>query len=90
MYAGRCIGAFDRKKREHVIRYMTRPPIPDKRLSFTGNGDVLLELKRPWANGTTHMRFTGTELIERLVSLVPPPRLNLTRYHGLWCAQHKP
>jgi len=61
LFAGKCISASDRKKREHVIRYMARPPLPDKYLSWTENGDVLLQLKRPWRSGTTHVRFTGTE-----------------------------
>jgi hypothetical protein len=86
LFAGRCISAFDRNKREHAIRYMARPPVPERRLSFAdgSDGDVLLELKRPWSDGTTHVRFTGPELIERLVSLVPPPRVNLVRHHGVF------
>lgn len=63
---------------------MARPPLPNDGLSFTDDGDVLLKLKNIWANGTTHVRLTGTELIERLVSLVPRPRVNLVRYHGLF------
>lgn len=82
LHAGRCIGALDRERREHAIRYMARPPLPDRRLSFTPDGDINLELKIPWRDGTTHIRLTGTELIERLVSLVPRPRVNLIRYHG--------
>lgn len=84
LFAGKCISAFDRKKREYAIRYMARPPLPDKYLSWADNGDVMLQLKRPWSNGTTHMRFTGPELIERLVALVPAPRVNLVRYHGVF------
>ncbi len=41
-------------------------------------------MKRPWANGTTHVRFTGPEFIERLVALVPAPRVNLVRHFGLF------
>ncbi|PTL75153.1 hypothetical protein DAT35_56155 [Vitiosangium sp. GDMCC 1.1324] len=29
-------------------------------------------------------RFTGLELLRRLASLVPPPRANLTRFHGVF------
>ncbi len=83
-FAGKCISASDRKKREHAIRYMARPPLPDKRLLLAENGDILLELKRPWANGTTHVKFTGPEFIERLVALVPPPRVNLVRHFGVF------
>ncbi len=44
----------------------------------------MLELKRPWAGGTTHVRFTGPEFIERLVALVPPPRVNMVRHFGIF------
>jgi len=43
----------------------------------------VFRLKRPWSNGTTHLKFTGTEWIERLTSLVTRPRMNLVRYHGV-------
>ncbi len=83
LFAGKAISAFDNNKREHVIRYMARPPIPINSLSWTDDGHVLLKLKRAWSNGTSHMKFTGPEFIERLVSLVPPPRVNSVRYHGV-------
>ncbi|WP_420718352.1 transposase [Pyxidicoccus sp. MSG2] len=35
-------------------------------------------------DGTTHLLFTGLELLRRLASLVPPPRANLTRFHGVF------
>ena len=35
-------------------------------------------------DGTTHVLFTGLELLRRLASLVPPPRTNLTRFHGVF------
>ena len=89
LYAGKCIPAFDTKKREHAIRYMARPPIQKDRLTYTSDGDVLLELKRAWNNGVTHVRLTGIELIERLVSLVPPPRVNGVRYHGIFAPNAK-
>ena len=89
LYAGRCIGAYDRKRREHAIRYMTRPPLPDKRLSMAPNGDVIVTLKRAWSNGTTAVRLSGLELIERLVCLVPPPRVNQVRYAGVFAPNAK-
>jgi hypothetical protein len=36
-----------------------------------------------WSDGTTHLLLSPLELIEKLAALVPPPRLNLVRYHGL-------
>jgi Putative transposase len=41
-------------------------------------------MKRPLPDGTTHLFFTGLELLRRVASLVPPPRSNLTRFHGVF------
>ena len=35
------------------------------------------------SNGTTHLVLSPHELLEKLAALVPPPRLNLIRYHGV-------
>jgi hypothetical protein len=34
-------------------------------------------------DGTTHMIFEPLELVEKLAALVPPPKFNLIRYHGV-------
>ena len=34
-------------------------------------------------NGTTHLILSPMKLIEKLAALVPPPRANLVRYHGV-------
>ena len=47
------------------------------------DGRIAVALQRPWADGTTHLVFTPAELLERLVPLVPRPRINLLLYHGL-------
>ena len=48
------------------------------------NADHLtFRLKTPWSDGTTRSVFSPLELIEKLAELVPPPRLNLVRYHGI-------
>lgn len=44
---------------------------------------LALALKTPWSDGTTHLLLSPQELIEKLAALVPPPRLNLVRYHGV-------
>jgi Putative transposase len=59
-----------------------RPALAKDRLSLTDDGDVRYELKTPYTDGTTSIQFTPTELIEKLVALVPPPRMHLIRYHG--------
>ena len=42
------------------------------------------ELKTPWCNGTTHVIFEPLDFVARLVALVPKPRVNLTRFHGVF------
>jgi len=51
---------------------------------MTRNGQVRYELKTPYANGTTHVIFEPLDFISRLVALVPKPRVNLTRFHGVF------
>ncbi len=57
---------------EHLCRYITRPPISNKRLSLTPDGRVVHELRAPFRDGTTHFVFEPLVFIERLAALVPP------------------
>jgi hypothetical protein len=72
----------DRARLERVCRYALRPPITQDRIRQTDEGDVLLELRHRWNDGTTHLRFHPLELLERLASLTPRPRINLVLYYG--------
>jgi hypothetical protein len=45
---------------------------------------VRYELKTPYRNGTTHVIFEPLDFIARLAALVPKPRVNLTRFHGVF------
>ncbi|WP_158621697.1 transposase [Corallococcus aberystwythensis] len=63
-----------------------------ERLSRAEDGRIAYRMKRPLPDGTTHLLFTGLELLRRVASLVPPPRTNLTRFHGVFApgAQLRP
>ena len=52
-------------------------------LSLDAAGPVVLRLRHAWADGTTHLRFAPTALLERLAALVPRPRINLLLYYGV-------
>lgn len=79
----------DRRDRlERLCRYITRPAIALERLSLNRRGEVLLALKRPFRDGTTHLKFTPEDFMARLAALVPRPRANLTRYHGVFAPAH--
>ena len=63
---------------------MARGPIAQERLSLEGDGLVVLELKRAFTDGTTHVLFEPEDFIARLAALVPRPRAHPVRYHGLF------
>jgi hypothetical protein len=46
-------------------------------------------MKRATHAGRTHLTFTGVELLRKLAPLIPPPRVNLTRYHGVFAPGSK-
>ena len=50
----------------------------------TERGEIGYTLKTPYRDGTTHVIFEPLDFIARLAALVPPPRLNLTRFHGVF------
>lgn len=43
----------------------------------------MLKPKTAWRNGTTHIVLTPLEFMQRLVALVPRPRMHLIRLHGV-------
>jgi hypothetical protein len=67
-----------------LCRYITRPAIAEKRLSLSKQGLVRYELKTPYRDGTTHVIFEPVDFIAKLAALVPRPRVNLTRFHGVF------
>ena len=83
VHAGVRIAAHDRLWLERLARYAGRPPLSTERLSLLPDGRLLYRLKRAWRDGTSHVIFEPGELVEKLAALVPPPRFNLVRYHGI-------
>ena len=81
--------ADERKKLERLCRYISRPAVSEKRLSLTPNGNVRYQLKTPYRDGTTHVIFGSLDFIARLAALVPKPRVNLTRFHGVFAPNSK-
>jgi hypothetical protein len=83
LHAGLVVPAGQRERLERVCRYALRPPVATERLSVTGDGQVRLQLRQRWADGTTHLEFSPVEFLGRLAVLVPRPRINLVLYHGV-------
>ncbi len=80
--AVRC-GAGERKQLEHLCRYITRPAIANERLRRNGAGQVVLQLKSAYQDGTSHVVMSPLQFMQRLAALVPRPRLHLIRFHGV-------
>jgi len=83
--AVRC-GADDRQALEQLCRYITGPALANERVQTNATGQVVLELKTPWRDGTTHLVNLPLEFMQRLAALVPRPRRHLIRFHGVLAA----
>ena len=89
LHAGVSARADERKKLERLCRYISRPAVAEKRLSLTPNGNIRYQLKTPYRDGTTHVIFEPLDFMARLAALIPRPRANLTRFHGVFAPNSK-
>ena len=87
LHAGIFSPAHDREKRERLCRYVSRPS--QKRLSLNAQGQVVYKLKTAYRNGTTHIVLDPLDFLSRLASLIPRPRVHLTRFHGVFAPHFK-
>ena len=69
---------------ERLCRYVARPAIASERLRLLPGDRVAIDLRHPWRDGTTSVVLDPLDFIARLAALVPPPRSNLVRYHGVF------
>jgi putative transposase len=76
-----CCAAHQRKKLEYLCRYITRPAVANERLTRNHAGQVVLTLRTPYRDGTTHIVMSPLEFMERLAALVSRPWLHLIRFH---------
>ena len=63
--------------------------MPQKIKDQIEEGNLKYKLKRPWANGKTHVVFSPLEFIEKLCALVPQPRMHLVKYSGVLAPNSK-
>jgi hypothetical protein len=83
LHANVAVAGRDRERLERLARYCARPPIATERLSELPDGRIAYRLRHRWRDGTTHVVFEPLDLVARLAALVPPPRANTVRYHGI-------
>jgi hypothetical protein len=102
--AGVAAKAHERNKLERLCRYISRPAVSEKRLSLTAQGKVRYQLKTPYKDGTTHVTFEPLDFMYRRYGMpraqgcagaviarlaAPVPRVNLTRFHGVFAPNSK-
>jgi hypothetical protein len=83
LQAATQVAMHDKPGRERLCRYILRPPLANDRLSILEDGNVRLEFKRPWSDGTSSVELPPLALIARLAALVPPPKRHTVRYFGV-------
>jgi hypothetical protein len=93
LHANRYVGGQERDKLEKLISYCARGAFSNERLSLfdpdNPNGDLVYELKTPWSDGTQAILLSPEELIEKVVALIPPPYVHLSRYFGILSSHNK-
>ena len=94
LHAGVNCEGHQKEKRERLCRYISRPAVAVPRLSLSSTGKVVYTLKTPYSDGTTQVAFDRgghppVDFVARLAALVPKPRVNLTRYHGILAPNHR-
>jgi hypothetical protein len=82
LHANVAVPAHRRDQLERLIRYTARGAVSLERLEADATGDLLYTFSRPWSDGTTGIKLSPLELLEKLAALVPLPRMHLVRYGG--------
>ena len=82
LHAHTAIPAHRRDQLEQLIRYTARGAVSLERLQEDANGDLVYTFTHPWSDGTTGIRLSPLELLEKLAALIPLPHVHLVRYGG--------
>jgi hypothetical protein len=82
LHANTQVPAHRRDQLERLIRYTARGAVSLERLQEDAHGDLVYTFTKPWSDGTTGIKLSPLELLEKLAALVPLPRVHLARYGG--------
>ena len=81
---------MDRAGLERLCRYVLRPPLALPRLErfqgVDGRTRVRIERKQTYPNGTHAIELSALGLAEKLVAIVPSPRVYTVIYSGVLAA----
>jgi hypothetical protein len=88
LHAGVRVHADDRHDLERLCRCAFRPPFALHRLSAAEDGHLVYRMKRP-RGGSLFLVLAPDELLARLATWVPPPRIHGVRCHGVFAPNAK-
>jgi hypothetical protein len=88
LHAGLAASAHNRSMLDRLLRYGTRPPFAKRRLSLLPDGNVRLQLHKPYDTGQTAIVLSPLAFLKRLAAIIPPPNWHLVRYHGIFSSPH--
>ena len=84
LHANTHLRGEDREGIERLCMYGARGPLAVSRLRELPDGRLVYRMKRKAASGADELVLQPLELLRKLVALVPPPRVHLTRFHGVF------
>ncbi|MFN0062832.1 MAG: transposase, partial [Myxococcaceae bacterium] len=84
LHANSRVHENDRQGLLRLANYGARGPFSLERLSQLPNGDLAYRMKRPSASGAHVLVLSPLALLRKLAALVPPPRVNLVRFFGVF------
>jgi len=67
----RWLTAKAEKAAKQLCCCISRPALANERVQSNAAGQVVLKLKTPWRDGTTHLVMSPQEFMQRLAALVP-------------------
>ena len=89
LHANVHVAAGHKTGLELLCRYGARPPLALSRLDTLPDGRVIYRFKRPLPDGADRLVLQPVDFLAKLATLVPPPRIHLVRYHGVFAPNAK-
>jgi len=89
VHAGVAFDGKDKPRLERLCRYLARPPIAQDRLALRDDGAVQYTMKKAWKDGTRAIVLQPLDLIARVCAMIPSPRFNMIRFHGVFSPNAK-
>ena len=83
LHAHTRAAAEDDVGRKNLLGYVLRPPIAQEHVTFTEEGLVAIQLKKPFRDGTVSVEMDPLSLVSRLAAAVHPPKFHTVRFGGI-------